>query len=163
MAILGSTNWIEQAKQAGASSADLKDLAAEVDLTIGLRMRQNPDVGLDDDLNIIIGITGGSVSVKFADNDRADAPVIVAMDYDVGKGILMGKQDMTQAYMGGKVKIAKGNLMDLAKYSGQLPKITGALSDIMGETQWPDELSADMLPTFKQELSQTMAMGEIPI
>jgi hypothetical protein len=65
--------------------------------------------------------------------------------------------------MAGKIKVTKGDLMDLAKYSAQLPKVTAAMKAIMGDTRWPDELSPAEREAFSESMKETFALNEIKL
>ena len=164
MAVLGSKEWIENSRKAYESMPELQELAKAIDLELGIRLRAEEEKGLAEDLNIILKLGGGDISVRFASNEIADStPVIVTMDYETGKGMLTGKKDLTQLYMAGKIKVTKGDLMDLAKYSAQLPKVTAAMKAIMGDTRWPDELSPAEREAFSESMKETFALNEIKL
>jgi putative sterol carrier protein len=164
MAVLGTKEWIEGAKKAYEANPDMKEVAKAMTMNMCMKMEKKPEAGLDDDLNIVMDIKEGAISVKFASEEEAKAAsYVISMSYDVGKAMMTGKQDMMQAFMGGKVKMAKGNMMDLAKYAGQMPKMMGGMGAMMADTQWPDELSADEREKFKKDLKEVIALGEIKL
>jgi putative sterol carrier protein len=164
MAVLGTKDWIENAKKAYEGNPDMKEVAKAMTLNLCMKMTKKPEAGLDEDLNIVMDIKEGSISVKFASEEESKkAPYVISMDYDTGKGMMTGKVDMMQAFMGGKVKMMKGNMMDMAKYAGQMPKMMGGMSAIMADTQWPDELSPDEREKFKKDLQEVIALGEIKL
>jgi putative sterol carrier protein len=158
MAIIASKKWVENVNNVCATNTDLQELAQAIELTICIRLRAKPEVGLDEDFNIIMALGEGNITIKLGDNATSEeAILIVSMDYETGKAMLMGKKDMVQTYMAGGMKIAKGNMMELANYSGYLNQITSGMSAFMAGTQWPDELSGTDLDNFKESLKEAMA------
>ena len=164
MAVLGTKDWIENAKKAYAANPDKEEVAKAMTMNLCMKMVKKPEAGLDEDLNIVMDIKEGSISMKFASEEEAKkASYVISMDYDTGKGMMTGKVDMMQAFMGGKVKMMKGNMMDMAKYAGTMPKMMGGMGAIMADTQWPDELSPDEREKFKKDLQEVIALGEIKL
>jgi putative sterol carrier protein len=164
MAVLGTKEWIENAKKAYEANPDMKEVAKAMTLNMCMKMMAKPEAGLDEDLNIVMDIKGGAISIKFASDEEAKkASYVISMDYEIGKGMMVGKVDMMQAFMGGKVKMLQGNMMDMAKYAGTMPKMMGGMGAMMADTQWPDELSPDEREKFKKDLQEVIALGEIKL
>jgi putative sterol carrier protein len=164
MAVLGTKEWIENVKKAYEANPDMKEVAKAMTMNLCIKMGKKTEAGLDEDLNIVMDIKEGAISMKFASEEEVEkASYVISMSYDAGKEMMTGKQDRMKAFMGGMVKIVKGNMMDMMKYVGQMPKMMSGMSAMMADTQWPDELSPADQEKFKKDLKEVIALGEIKL
>lgn len=66
----------------------------------------------------------------YSDASSADAPYILEGNYNTWKSVVQGNLDVVQAVLSGNIRLAKGSLFDLARYTDafvQLAKISSTI------------------------------------
>ena len=139
-----------------------KELAPDLDLVAGTLTPAKPEVGLDEDLCMLMKLEKGVLTeVKYVKKEEAEkATLLVTMPYDQAKSLFSsaagGKApDLIPMVMSGKIKI-KGDITKLMKYAGAMPKLMPIMLGLLGkvETIWPDEYPPDKLEDFKARLKK---------
>lgn len=129
----------------------------DVELSMVMHIQPHPQVGLDEDLYMLMGFNKGDMSYGLINQSETDkASIMMGLSYETMKGMNKGTVNMQTAFMQGQVKLEKGDMSGMMKYAGQMQGMMG-MQQKMGEmTIWPDDLPANELEEYK-----TMLKGRI--
>lgn len=67
----------------------------------------------------------------FPEASKADAPYVLEGNYNTWKSVVQGTMDVVSAVLSGNIRLAKGSLFDLARYTNafvQLAKISTTIN-----------------------------------
>jgi len=112
----------------------------------------NKSVGIESDLYLLNTIENGVlVHDGFVSKEEAEkrATWLLVGTYEIWKQIFTRKKIFIEAFLGGELKLTKGDfagLMKMAAQGSRLPEIF-----TRNEAVWPDELSKDELEKYRND------------
>lgn len=114
-----------------------------------------PDWGIEDDLFISMALEAGKlIEFKHCSKEYAfdNADFVLAATPPAWKKILTKKDKFVGAFMGGRVKLAKGDTVGALALGPHANTLVDVLTQV--DLKFPDDLSPDELESFKAELAQ---------
>jgi len=114
-----------------------------------------PDWGINDDLFISMKLEAGKlIEFKHCSKDYAfeNSDFVLAAAPPAWKRILTKKDKFVGAFMGGRVKLEKGDTVGALALGPHANTLVDVLTQV--ELKFPDDLSGEELESFKAELAQ---------
>lgn len=125
--LLGSEEYLEEAKKRINQDSMYKDLAKNVEDSYTLVMQAEPSKDVSKSLVIGFTISNGTLTDIWLGDKKTD--FILSAPYGVFVSILTGKLDVTKAFITRKLKI-KGSLARLLKTSKATERFVDVLREI---------------------------------
>ena len=151
--IAGTPEWTQILGEIIDGDAEYKAAAKTWEGAIALVVQAKPEVGLDEDISVVLDLWHGDCrsGKVLPKEEAAKAPYVMTGSLDTWKAVGTGKTDAIKATMLGKIKL-KGNMANVVRHV----KAAKRLADCTGlfESVWPDELSKDEVEKFRADLKQ---------
>ncbi len=151
--IMGTPEWGQAYGETLNGDARYREAAKTWEGAVTLVVKAKPEVGLDEDICIVIDLWHGDCkSVKILPKEEAaKAPYVMTGGFDTWKAVATGKTDAIQATMMGKIKL-QGNLANIVRHVQAAKRLAECSG--MFEAVWPDELSKDEVEKFRADVKQ---------
>ena len=150
--IYPSAEWLEQSTK--AYGPDFENKLKKLSGHYAYRLKANPDWGLDTDIMMYAIIDSGKL-VKLAhctaEDAQRDADFIMAAEVNTWKRILRKLDKFVGAFMGGRIKLEKGNTVKALGLAPHANTLVDSLTQV--ELKFPDELEPDELENWKTSLA----------
>lgn len=127
---------------------------------IVLRIQAKPEIGLEEDLNILLDLYEGKCrSARPVPKEVSDqAPFIMVGPYEIWKSIVSMEQEALKLVVKGDLKM-EGELTKMLRYVGAAKRLTEVAASV--DCRFPDELSPEELEEFKVTIKELR--GELGI
>jgi len=151
--IAGTPEWTQILGEIIDGDAEYKAAAKTWEGAITLVVQAKPEVGLDEDISVVLDLWHGDCrsGKVLPKEEAAKAPYVMTGSLDTWKAVGTGKTDAIKATMLGKIKL-KGNMANVVRHvkaAKRLANCTGLF-----ESVWPDELSKDEVEKFRADIKQ---------
>jgi putative sterol carrier protein len=148
-----SSEWLEQSAKAWDSGFEnkLKKLSGHY----AYRIKAEPSWGIDKDLMMCVVLDRGKLMrLEHCSEEDAkrDADFIMAAEVRTWKRILRKLDKFVGAFMGGRIKLEKGNTVKALGLAPHANTLVESLTQV--DLKFPDELEPDALEGFKTAFAE---------
>lgn len=140
--------WVDESAKLYDESFEKK--LAKLSGAFGYRITAEPEWGIEQDLYLNMSIDAGKLKEFVAcsvDYAQENADYILAATPQAWKRILTKKDKFVGAFMGGRVKLDKGDTVGALALGPHANTLVDVITQV--ELKFPDDLSAEDLVAFK--------------
>ena len=134
-----SDDWAREFKTAINASEGYRKAAQGWKWTVGLVVEAEPNKNVPEPVGVVMDLFEGEArDVKIGSADEALAcEYVITAAYSRWKEVAQKQLDATRGLLQGKLKLKKGNLATVVRYTKASQELTEATTRVA--TQWPDE------------------------
>ena len=123
----------------------------KVNGTTVMIIQANKSAGVENDLYLLNMVENGELledGFVSKEEGESKATWLLTSTYDIWKEVYTGKKIFIEAFLGGEIRLIRGDFAGLMRIAAQGTK----LADIFtrNEAVWPDELSGEELEKYKE-------------
>ena len=146
--ILGTPAWLLAYERNIQNDAEYKKAAQGWEGTVVLHILAKPEVGLDEDMYILLDLWHGDCrSVRLVPVDVGESGGhILTASYDRWKQVILGELDATKGLMQGKIKL-KGDLPTIVRYAKAATRLAELAASV--DTIFLDDMTPEEIESFK--------------
>jgi putative sterol carrier protein len=146
--IMGTPAWIGTYETLIQEDAVYRGLAQGWEGAVVIHIVASPEVGLDDDMYLLIDLWHGDCrSVRLVPREAGESgDYVLTATYDRWKQVMTGELDATKGMMQGKIKL-KGHLPTIVRYAKAATRLTELVAAI--DTIFLDEMTPEEIEAFK--------------
>ncbi|MBE0480505.1 MAG: SCP2 sterol-binding domain-containing protein [Dehalococcoidia bacterium] len=120
------------------------------------RIQADPKFGLGKDIDFGTHLVDGvlqedSTLMNAADSERK-ADFILSASPHIWKRVITKKEGFVAAFMGGKIKLDKGEAPKIIALASRSPAVVEAFNRV--PTEWPDEMTPEQLEAYKVQVKE---------
>jgi len=148
--------WLEES--AKLYNEDFEKKLAKLSGSFAYNIHAEPAWGIDEDLYMVMKIKEGKLEeLKACSKDYAyeNADYVMGATPQAWKKILTKKDKFVGAFMGGRVKLEKGDTVGALALGPHANNLVDSITQV--ELRFPDDLPADELESFKAHLKAARA------
>ncbi len=149
-------NWAEES--AKLYSKDFEEKLQKLSGSFGYRIIADPTWGIDKDAYLIMTLDAGKLkklAICSEQHCKENAQYIIGGTPAVWKKILTKKDKFVGAFMGGRVKLEKGDTVGALALGPHANTLVDALTQV--DLKFPDDLSPAELAEFKSKFEAARA------
>ena len=150
--IMGTPSWIAAYEALIKNDAVYREAAQGWQGTVIEHIVANPDVGLDEDMYVLMDLRGGECRcVRLVPREAGEnGDFVLTAPYERWKQVMKGELDPVKGMMQGKIRL-KGDLPTIVRYV----KASTRLVELVGQvpTIFLDEMTAEEIEAFKPWVS----------
>jgi putative sterol carrier protein len=146
--IMGTPSWIIAYERLIQNDETYRKLAAGWEGTVVIHVLANSDVGLDEDMYLMMDLWHGDCrSVRLVPTDVGEAgDFLLTASYERWKQVMSGEVDVVKALMQGKIKL-RGDLPTIVRYSKAATRLVELVTQV--PTIFLDDMTTEEIEAFK--------------
>lgn len=150
--IMGTPSWIAAYERLIQGDATYKQLAQGWEGTVVINVQADPDVGLDEDMYLLMDLFNGECrSVRLGPAEAGEAGnYVLSASYDRWKQVMTGDLDAVKGMMQGKIRL-KGHLPTIVRYSRAATRLVELVLGV--NTIFLDDMTPEEIEAFKPWVS----------